>query len=195
VVVLSFSDTAAENLQSNTSANRRRAPNITVALRQLRAPTLSSRQSGGYTEECCAVRAEAGGKASEGRTRQPAAQCAILLLAICASTGAAAGRVYLTCITNKVVIVDTPTGSSSSDTKENLTFWIDEASKRVSFADGVPLSIQRFDDRWISVTGGGVSYELDRESRSLSFAGTIMKEGTATIIIGAGRCSVGSDAR
>ena len=88
-----------------------------------------------------------------------------------------------------------PNWSSSSDTKENLTFWIDEASKSVSFADGVPLSIQRFDDRWISATGGGVSYEFDRESRSLSFAGTIMKEGTATIIIGAGRCSVGSDAR
>jgi hypothetical protein len=81
------------------------------------------------------------------------------------------------------------------NSKENLTFLIDEASKKISFADGVPLSIQRFDDRWISVTGGGVSYELDRESRSLSFAGTIMKEGTATIIIGAGRCSVGSDAR
>jgi hypothetical protein len=119
----------------------------------------------------------------------------VLLLAICVSTVAAATRANLTCITNKVVIIDTPTGSSSSNTKENLIFWIDEVTKRVSFADGVPLSIQRFDDRWISATGGGVSYELDRESRRLSFAGTIMKEGTATIIIGAGRCALGSDAR
>jgi hypothetical protein len=93
-----------------------------------------------------------------------------------------------------VIIVDTPAGSSSSNIKENLNFLIDEASKKVSFADGVPLSIQRFDDRWISVTGGGVSYEFDRESRSLSFAGTIMREGTATIIIGAGTCTVESDA-
>ena len=46
-----------------------------------------------------------------------------------------------------------------------------------------------------SATGGGVSYEFDRESRRLSFAGTIMKEGTATIIIGAGRCAVESDTR
>jgi hypothetical protein len=132
---------------------------------------------------------------SEKKTKRPIAQSAILVLAICVSTVAAATRVHLTCITNKVVIIDKPTGSSSSNTKENLNFWIDEASKRVSFADEVPLSIQRFDDRWISATGGGVSYEFDRESRRLSFAGTIMKEGTATIIIGAGRCAVESDTR
>jgi hypothetical protein len=140
-------------------------------------------------------KAEAGGKASEGKTRRPVAQCAILLLAICVSTVAAATGVYLTCITNKVVIIETPTGSSSSNTKENLTFWIDEASKRVSFADGVPLSIQQFDDRWISATGSGVSYEFDRGNRNLTFAGTIMKAGTATIIIGAGTCTVESDVR
>jgi hypothetical protein len=135
------------------------------------------------------------GRLRREKTRRPVAKCTILLLAICVSTGAAPTRVYLSCITNKVIIIDTPTGSSSSNTKENLNFWINEASKKVSFADGVPLSIQRFDDRWISVAGGGVSYEFDRESRSLSFAGTTMKEGTATIIIGAGTCTVESDAR
>jgi hypothetical protein len=153
------------------------------------------RRSGGYTEKRCATREEAGGKTSEEKTRRPVAQCAMLLLAICVATGAAATRLHLTCTTHKVVIIDTPTGSSSSDTKENLTFWIDEASKTVLFADGVPLSIHRFDDRWISATGSGVSYEFERESRNLTFAGTIMKEGTATIIIGAGRCTVESDAR
>jgi hypothetical protein len=76
-----------------------------------------------------------------------------------------------------------------------LIFWIDEVPKRVSFADGVPLYIQRFDDRWISATGGGVSYEFDRESRNLTFAGTIMKAGIATIIIGAGTCTVESGAK
>ena len=60
---------------------------------------------------------------------------------------------------------------------------IDEASKTVLFVDGEPLSIQRFDDRWISATGRGVSYELDRESKNLAFAGTIMKAGTATKMI------------
>ena len=135
------------------------------------------------------------GRLRREKTRRPVAKSAILLLAICVSTVAAPTRVHLSCITNKVIIIDTPTGSSSSNTKDNLNFWIDEASNRVSFADGIPLSIQRFDDRWISVTGGGVSYEFDRESRSLSFAGTIMKEGTATIIIGTGTCTVESDAR
>jgi hypothetical protein len=128
--------------------------------------------------------------ASEEETIRLVAQCAILLLAICVLTVASATSVHLTCI-----IIDTPTGSSSSDTKENLNFWIDEASKSVSFADGAPLAIQRFDDRWTSATGGGVSYEFDRGNRNLTFAGTIMKAGTATIIIGEGRCSVGSDAR
>jgi hypothetical protein len=120
---------------------------------------------------------------------------AILLLAICVLTVAAATRANLTCITNKVVIIDTPTGSSSYNTKENLIFWIDEVPERVSFADGAPLYIQRFDDRWISATGGGVSYEFDRESRNLTFAGTIMKAGIATIIIGAGTCTVESGAK
>jgi len=98
-------------------------------------------------------------------------------------------------MTNKVVIIDTPSGSSSSNTKEILNFWIDEASKSVSYADGVSLSVQRFDDRWISASTGGVSYEVDRGSGNLTFAGTVMKAGIATIIIGAGRCTVGSDAR
>jgi hypothetical protein len=168
--------TDAKSLQRSEFRQSTAGAYITVALRQLRAPTLSSRQSGGYTEECCAAGAERGGKASEEKTTRPVTQCVILLLAVCVSTVAIAGRIHLTCITNKVIIIDTPTGSSSSNSKENLNSWIDEASKKVSFADGVPLSIQRFDDRWISVTGGGVSYELDRESRSLSFAATIMRE-------------------
>lgn len=148
------------------------------------------RRSVGYTEKC--YRAEG---SRRKKTIRPVAQCAILVLAICVLTGAAAPRVRLTCVTNKVVIVDTPTGSSSSNAQENLNFWIEEASKGVSLADGVPLSIQRFDDRWISATGGGVSYEFDRGSRNLTFAGTIMKQGTATIIIGSGKCTVESDAR
>jgi hypothetical protein len=93
-------------------------------------------------------------------------------------------------MTNKVVITDRPTGSNSSQTKENLHFWIDEASKSVSFGNGAPLSVHRFGERWISATAGGVSYEIDRESKNVTYAGTTMKEGTATIIIGAGTCTV-----
>ena len=143
-------------------------PTITVALRQLRAPTLSSRQSGGYTEECCAVRAEAGGKASEGKNETPSCEmCDPSACGLCFN-----GRhcdSYSSNLHNKQSYYHRHANWKNS--KENLTFLIDEASKKISFADGVPLSIQRFDDRWISVTGGGVSYEFDRESRSLSFAG------------------------
>ena len=148
-----------------------------------------------YTEKCCAARKEAKRTLSEKKTTRAVAQCAILLMAICVSTGAAESRLHLTCITNKVVIIDKPSGSSSSDAKENLNFWIDEASKSISVADGVALSVQRFDDRWISATARGVSYEFDRGSNNLTFAGTVMKAGVSTIIIGSGRCTVGSDAR
>ncbi len=109
--------------------------------------------------------------------------------------GASTTRVHLSCATKKVVVIDKPTGTASSSTKENLDFWIDEVSKSISLPGGVPLSTQRFDDHWISATGGGVSYEFDRESRNLTFAGTIMASGTATIIIGTGRCTVESDSR
>jgi hypothetical protein len=188
--------TAAENLQSSTSASRRRA----CLQSRLRCSSFGRRRylhakAAAILKSAVRLERKREGRLRREKTRRPVAKCATLLLAVCVSTVAIATRIHLTCITNKVIIIDTPTGSSSSNSKENLTFLIDEASKKISFADGVPLSIQRFDDRWISVTGGGVSYELDRESRSLSFAGTIMKEGTATIIIGAGRCSVGSDAR
>jgi hypothetical protein len=69
----------------------------------------------------------------------------------------------------------TPYARSSSERQKR-----DE--KNVSFADGVALSVQRFDDRWIRATAGGVSYEFDRGSMNLTFAGTIMKASTATII-------------
>ena len=52
------------------------------------------------------------------------------------------------------------------------------------------VSIQRFGDRWISATAGEVSYEIDRESKNVTYAGTSMKEGTATVIIGSGTCTV-----
>jgi hypothetical protein len=107
-----------------------------------------------YTEKCCAARKEAKRTLSEKKTTRPVAQCAILLIAICASMSAAESRLHPTCITNKVVIIDKPSGSSSSDAKENFNFWIDEASKSVSFADGGALSVQWFDDRWISATAG-----------------------------------------
>jgi hypothetical protein len=67
----------------------------------------------------------------------------VFLMALTGWTEPAFARSYLNCLTKKVVIVDTTRGSSSSTVEEHLGFWIDET--------GTPLTIRRFDDRWISV--------------------------------------------
>jgi hypothetical protein len=74
-----------------------------------------------------------------------------------------------------------------------LSFWIDDEAKTIAFIDGTPLTVRRFDDRWISAARGDVSYEFDRQNNNLSYAGTSMKDGTATIIIGSGRCNIATD--
>ena len=102
----------------------------------------------------------------------------------------AAARNYLNCVSKKVVIVDAPKGITSTSTEENFGFWIDEATKVITLADGKRLNVSRFDDRWISAVSGDVSYELDRQNGNLTYAGSTMKDGIATTIIGAGRCTV-----
>ena len=99
-----------------------------------------------------------------------------MLLMTCALLAdSASARDYLNCLTNKVVIVDAASGSTSSKTEENLGFWIDETAKNVTLADGTPLIIRRFDDRWISATRGEVSYELDRQDGNLTYASSTTK--------------------
>jgi hypothetical protein len=102
----------------------------------------------------------------------------------------AAARNYLNCVSKKVVIVDAPKATTSSSTEENFGFWIDEATKVVTLADGKKLNVGRFDDRWISAVSGDVSYELDRQNGNLTYAGSTMIDGIATTIIGAGQCTV-----
>src|ERR1700731_1237443 len=115
---------------------------------------------------------------------------ALLLIAITGWTELALARSYLNCPTKKVVIVDTTRGSSSSTVEEHLGFWIDETAKTVVLADGTPLTIRRFDDRWISAARGDVSYELERQNGNLTYASSTIKDGAATITIGAGRCEI-----
>jgi len=103
---------------------------------------------------------------------------------------ALAARSYLNCLTKKVIVVDAPTGSSSSSTEENVGFWIEETAIIITLADGTPLIVRRFNDRWISATRGDVPYEIDRQNEILSYASSTTKSGTATIIIGSGRCKV-----
>jgi hypothetical protein len=86
--------------------------------------------------------------------------------------------------------VDAPGGSTSSSIEENLGFWIDEAAKTLALADGTSLTVRRFDDRWISAARGDMSYEFDRQNDSLTYVSSVTKEGSATIIIGSGRCNI-----
>jgi hypothetical protein len=122
--------------------------------------------------------------------KSAAPECLLLLTAVAVWAEPALARSYLHCLTKKVVIVDTPTGSTSSGIEENFGFWIDEAAKTVVLVGGTPLTVRRLDDRWISATRGDVSYELDRQNGNLTYASSTMKDGTATIIIGSGRCNI-----
>jgi hypothetical protein len=115
---------------------------------------------------------------------------ALILMAFAILTDAASARSYLNCLAKRVNIVDTPKGSSSATIEESFGWWIDEAARTATFADGKALVVRRFDDRWISASRGDISYELDRESGNLTYAGSTMKDGTATTTIGAGRCNI-----
>jgi hypothetical protein len=114
---------------------------------------------------------------------------ALVLAAFAILAEIALARSYLICSTKKVIIVDAPNGSTSSSVEENFGLWIDEAARIATLADGRALIIRRFDDRWIGATHGDMSYELDRQSGNLTYASSMMKEGIATTIIGAGRCN------
>jgi hypothetical protein len=114
----------------------------------------------------------------------------MLLIAFTGWTKPALARSYLNCLTKKVVIVDALKGSTSSSVEEHLGFWIDEAAKTLVLADGMPLTVHRFDDHWISAARGDMSYEFDRENGNLSYASSTTKDGTGTITIGSGRCKI-----
>ena len=117
-------------------------------------------------------------------------ECVLVVMAFAVLEETALARNYLNCLTKKVTIVDAPKGATSSSIEENFGFWIDEATKIVTLADGKKLDVRRFDDRWISAVSGDVSYELDRQNGNLTYAGSTMKEGIATTIIGAGQCTL-----
>jgi hypothetical protein len=115
-------------------------------------------------------------------------ECALLLTVVAVWTEPVLARSYLNCLTKKVIIVDTPRGSSSSSLQQNLGFQIDEAAKTIVHVDGTPLTVRRFNDRWISAARGDLSYEFDRQNGGLTYAGSTMKEGVATTTIGSGHC-------
>ena len=117
-------------------------------------------------------------------------ECALLLMAVAVWTAPASARSYLNCLAKKVVITDTPRGSTSSSTEEHLGFWIDETAKNIMFADGTPLIVHRFDDHWISADRGDMAYEFDRQNGNLMYASSTTREGVGTTTIGSGRCEI-----
>ena len=69
-----------------------------------------------------------------------------------------------------------------------LNFWIDDADKSLTFADGARLRIIRFEPSWISGYRDDIRYEFNRSDGTLTFAGST-SEGTATTtVLGSGNC-------
>ena len=118
------------------------------------------------------------------------AECALLLMAGAVWAEPALTRSYLNCLTRKVVIIDAPTGSTSSSIEENFGFWIDEVAKTLVLADGTPLTVRRFDSHWISAARDDMSYEFDRQNGNLTYASSTRKDAAETIIIGSGWCTI-----
>jgi hypothetical protein len=114
--------------------------------------------------------------------------CPLLLMAATICATPALARSYLNCLAKKVIIVDSPRGSNLSSTEDKLGFWIDEAAQSIILADGTPLTVHRFDDRWISADRGDLHYEFDRQNGNLMYASSTTKEGVATTTIGSGHC-------
>src|SRR5712691_9367472 len=128
------------------------------------------------------------GRAPGRATTRSVSGCVALLIAFAAYAQPATARTYLNCSTREVVIVSKPSSTTSLSTEEDLGFWVDDAAKILTFADGTPLTFTRFDDRWISAARGDTSYEFDRQAGVLTYATSITKDDITTIVIGSGRC-------
>jgi hypothetical protein len=114
--------------------------------------------------------------------------CAVLTIALTALAQPALARTYLNCSTRKVVLISAPAGDTSSAREENLGFWVDDEAKTLAFQNSTPLTVTRLDRGWISANRDGIFYEFDRGNGALSYAGSTIKDGVSTTIVGSGRC-------
>ena len=71
----------------------------------------------------------------------------IAVFAVAALVQPATPRAQFDCAITKVVITNTPELSTSVRLKVQLNFWIDDADKSLTFADGARLRVIRFDRR------------------------------------------------
>jgi hypothetical protein len=115
-------------------------------------------------------------------------ECAVFTIALAALAQPVLARTYLNCSTRKVVLVSAPTGDISSAREENLSFWVDDEARTVTFLDNTPLTVTRLDQFWISANRNDIFYEFDRRDGTLSYASSTTKDGVSTTIVGSGRC-------
>ena len=73
----------------------------------------------------------------------------IAVIAVAALVQPATPRAQFDCAITKVVITNTPESGTSVRLKVQLNFWIDDADKSLTFADGARLRVIRFDPSWI----------------------------------------------
>jgi hypothetical protein len=115
-------------------------------------------------------------------------ECIASLLVLVDLATAAAARTDITCTIREVVIEEGAGRGSLSVHEKSVSFWLDDASKTIIFADGTALTVTRFDKNWISAKHGGISYELDRQRASLSYASSTERDRVSTLVVGSGRC-------
>ena len=101
---------------------------------------------------------------------------------------AAVARTDINCAIREVVIEEGSGKGASSIHEKRLSFWLDDASKTITLADGVTLTVSRFDDNWISAKHASVSFEFDRRRRRVSYASSTERDRVTTVIFGSGRC-------
>ena len=117
--------------------------------------------------------------------------CIASLFVLADLTTAAVARTDINCSIREIVVEEGSGKGASSVHEQSLSFWLDEASKTVTLADGTALTVTRFDDNWISAKRDGISFEFDRRRHRLSYASATERDRVTTLIVGSGRCESG----
>ena len=102
---------------------------------------------------------------------------------------AAVARTDINCTIREVVVEEGSGNGASSIHEKSLSFWLDDASKTISLADGVALTVKRFDGNWVSAKHGSVSFEFDRRRQRVSYVSSTERDQVTTVIFGSGRCT------
>jgi hypothetical protein len=114
--------------------------------------------------------------------------CIASLFVLADLATAAVERTDINCTIREVVIEEGSGKGASSIHEKSFSFWLDDASKTISLADGMALTVTRFDDNWISAKHGSIWFEFDRRRQRLSYASSTERDRATTVIFGSGRC-------